>query len=134
MRASSPAPLVGLAGLLRRLVTHDVETGRSRAYPDLQPLELDVPPDRAFDLAVAAARETPRWTITELDPGRGRIAAEARTPVLRFVDDVVLRIEPADGGSRVRMRSTSRVGIYDFGTNARRVRAYLDRLAAMAGG
>lgn len=132
MSASHPAPAVGLGAFLRRLVTHDVETGNSRAYPDLEPLELELPPDRVFDLAVAAAREMERWTLTDIDPRGGRIEAEARTRLLRFVDDVVVRVEPLDDGSRVRVRSTSRVGIYDFGTNARRVRAYLDRIRAVA--
>ena len=133
MGAPNPSPLAGLGTFLRRLITHDVETGRSPAYPDLEPLEIDVPAGRAFDLAVGAAREMERWTIVELDSERGRVQAEARTPTLRFVDDVVVRIESLDGRSRVRVRSRSRVGIYDFGTNARRIRAYLERLRRLAG-
>lgn len=127
-----PTRSAGFGTRLRRLVTHDVETGRSRAYPGLEPLDLGLPPDRAFDLAVAAAREMERWTITGLTPERGRLEAEARTLILRFVDDVTVRVESRDEGSRVRVRSTSRVGIYDFGTNARRIRTYLDRVRAKA--
>lgn len=132
MNDPDPARSAGFVTRLRRLVTHDVETGRSRAYPDLEPLELGLPSDRAFDLVVAATREMERWTITGLAPERGRLEAEARTRILRFVDDVTVRVESRDDGSRVRMRSTSRVGIYDFGTNARRIRTYLDRLRAKA--
>jgi uncharacterized protein (DUF1499 family) len=67
------------------------------------------------------------------DPEAGEIRAEARTPRLGFVDDVRIRARPlSGGGTRVDVRSTSRVGIYDFGTNARRIRAYLERLALRA--
>lgn len=115
---------------LRRLVTHDVETGRSEAYPDLQPLELAVLPDRAFDLALAVARGMERWSVSAALREEGRIEAEARTPRLGFVDDVTVRVERADGQSRIRVRSASRVGIFDFGANVARIRDYLDRLAA----
>jgi uncharacterized protein (DUF1499 family) len=42
---------------------------------------------------------------------------------------VVIRVRSADGGSRVDVRSLSRVGVGDVGTNANRIRAYLDGLA-----
>ena len=41
-----------------------------------------------------------------------------------------IRVRPADGGSRVDVRSLSRVGGGDAGTNAKRIRAYLDALRA----
>ncbi|MDX1660241.1 MAG: DUF1499 domain-containing protein [Gemmatimonadota bacterium] len=112
-----------------RLRTNDVETGESDAYPDVQPLELDIEPDTAWRMARAAAEAMPRWTILDEDPGSRRIRAEATTPVLRFTDDVWIRVEPCDGGSRVYVRSASRIGVTDFGTNARRIRDYLSRLA-----
>jgi len=43
-----------------------------------------------------------------------------------FKDDVLIRLRPADGGSRVDVRSLSRVGGGDVGTNPKRIRAYLD--------
>ena len=49
---------------------------------------------------------------------------------LAFQDDVVIRIAPtADNGSRVDIRSVSRVGLSDVGTNARRIRAFLKKFA-----
>jgi uncharacterized protein (DUF1499 family) len=45
-----------------------------------------------------------------------------------FKDDVVIRVRPLDAGSVIDVRSLSRIGGSDFGTNARRVRAYLRRL------
>ena len=49
-----------------------------------------------------------------------------------FKDDVVIRITPAGSGSRVDVRSVSRVGRSDLGANARRIREFLRQLAAGA--
>ena len=122
--------MTGLTRRLRRLLIHDVRTGETDAYPDLEPLDLPLGPGPAFAAALAAARSMPGWTIVVADPEAGEIRAEARTSRLGFVDDVRIRARPlSGGGTRVDVRSTSRVGIYDFGTNARRIRAYLERLA-----
>ena len=51
----------------------------------------------------------------------GRIEAVARTPILGFRDDVVVRVRADPDGARVDIRSTSRYGRHDFGTNAARV-------------
>jgi uncharacterized protein (DUF1499 family) len=46
---------------------------------------------------------------------------EARTPFLRFADDLELLIEPGRG--LVQVRSASRIGVSDLGANRRRVEA-----------
>jgi len=38
---------------------------------------------------------------------------------------VVVRVRASDAGSRIDVRSKSRVGLSDVGANARRVRAFL---------
>lgn len=91
---------------------------------------MGLAPDAAFAAAREVARATPRWRIVEDDPAARRLRAEARTRLLRFTDDVWIDVEPRGAGCRVQVRSASRVGFTDFGTNARRVRAYLARLAA----
>lgn len=104
------------------------------AYPDLRPLVLTVPPRRAFALAVEAANES-GWEVVESDLGfgeLGRIEAVDTTFWFRFKDDVVVRIVPHEAGSRVDVRSKSRVGRSDVGTNAKRIRAYLALLAEKA--
>jgi uncharacterized protein (DUF1499 family) len=45
----------------------------------------------------------------------------------------VIRVRPTDAGSRVDVRSVSRVGVSDMGTNAARVRAYLAELEERIG-
>lgn len=119
----------GLARLLQRARTNVARTDESEPYPDLVPLPLDLPPNAAYAAALSAARAMPLWQVVSEDPGAGRIVALATTPRIKFVDDVEIVVEGAGAGSRVRVRSSSRVGKTDFGTNARRIRAFLARLA-----
>jgi len=120
---------VSVGRLLLRARTNVAQTDGVEPYPDLAPLVLDLPPNAAFAAALSAARAMPLWHVTSEDPGAGRIAACATTPRMKFVDDVEITVEPSGAGSRIRVRSASRVGLTDFGTNARRIRAYLARLA-----
>lgn len=99
------------------------------AYPDVRPASLALSPDRAFARALAVAREM-GWTIVEAAEAEGRIEATDETFWFGFTDDIVIRITPAAGtGSRVDIRSASRVGQSDLGKNAQRIRAFLARLA-----
>lgn len=72
------------------------------------------------------------WTVHLVDPAKGHIEATDAVSFIRFYDDVAIRITPADGGrtSRVDVRSVSRIGISDFGVNARRIRTFLKALTA----
>ncbi|MDF1792838.1 MAG: DUF1499 domain-containing protein [Thalassobaculaceae bacterium] len=101
---------------------------RQRAgYPDIGPLFLKTPVAELFPRTHTAALDM-GWVIRELTAEEGRIEAVATTALLRFKDDVVVRLRPDGGGTRVDLRSRSRVGVHDLGTNARRIRAFLDRL------
>ena len=101
---------------------------QKRGYPDLKPLELKEPPATAFVRALDAAKAM-GWEIAAADAGAGRIEATAKTPWFGFKDDVVVRIAPTAAGSRIDVRSVSRVGRGDLGTNAKRIRNYLEKLA-----
>jgi uncharacterized protein (DUF1499 family) len=92
-------------------------------YPDIRPLELDLAPAPAFDRALATARAQ-GWEIVAAVPSEGRIEATATTFWFGFKDDVVIRITPAESGSRLDIRSKSRVGRSDVGANAARIRAF----------
>jgi uncharacterized protein (DUF1499 family) len=98
-----------------------------RGYPDIKPVELPLPPAEAFARALDAAKGM-GWEIAASDKAAGRIEATATTPWFGFHDDVVIRVVPAPKGSRIDVRSVSRVGRGDFGTNAKRIRAYLGKL------
>src|SRR5439155_14479453 len=102
---------------------------QKKAYPDIAPVTLAVPPKEAFERALKAA-EAKGWTIVATDPAAGRIEGYQRSRWFGFTDDVVVRITAADGGSRVDARSVSRWGRNDFGVNAARVRGFLAALRA----
>jgi uncharacterized protein (DUF1499 family) len=98
-----------------------------KAYPDIKPLELPVPQQQAFSRALAAA-ESMGWTMVASNPAEGRIEATDTTFWYGFKDDIVVRVAAAGGGSKVDVRSVSRVGRSDIGINAQRIRNYLAKL------
>jgi len=104
-----------------------VASQQREAYPDLGTLRLAEPADRVFARALEAARDM-GWEIVAADPEDGRIEATATTFWYGFRDDVVIRVRPDGEFSLVDVRSVSRVGRSDAGTNARRIRSYLERL------
>jgi uncharacterized protein (DUF1499 family) len=106
-----------------------VAAQQRKAYPDIQPVVLSVTPMQAYERALDAVRRL-GWKVVAADANAGRIEAIDTTFWYRFKDDVAIRIRPAAAGSRIDVRSVSRVGIGDLGTNARRVRAYLAALKA----
>jgi uncharacterized protein (DUF1499 family) len=99
------------------------------AYPDIAPITLPDPPERAFERALAAARSL-GWEIVAAEPTQGRIEATDTTRWFGFKDDVVIRVRPAGAGSRVDVRSESRVGRSDVGANAARIRRFRSALGA----
>ena len=105
----------------------DIAALQRKGYPDIVPLRLRVPPDQAFERALRAARDS-GWEIVAAKREEGRIEATDTTFWFGFKDDVVIRITPALDGSRVDVRSLSRVGKSDVGTNAKRIRAYFRKL------
>ena len=84
-------------------------------------------PEATFSKALAAA-EAAGWEVVKSDPRTGQIEAVATSFWFGFKDDVLVRVTPDGSGSRVDVRSKSRVGRGDMGTNARRIQAYFERL------
>jgi|SRR5579885_2240135 uncharacterized protein (DUF1499 family) len=101
------------------------------AYSDIKPDDTDASPQEAYEavLKVIAKR---RWRIVDARPPQsgaprdGLIEAIARTPILGFRDDVVVRVRATPDGARIDVRSASRYGRHDLGGNAERVRALID--------
>jgi uncharacterized protein (DUF1499 family) len=121
-RTTNPAQYAGL---------YAAEQQRE-AYPEVTPLELSVPAKAAYDQALALVNKR-RWLVLDArapQPNRrdGRIEAVARTPIMGFRDDIVIRIRGVEESSRVDMRSSSRYGFHDLGSNASRIRAFLTNL------
>lgn len=97
---------------------------QEKAYPDIKTLDMAVPADQAFDKALGVAKSM-GWDIVAQSKPEGRIEATDTTFWFGFKDDIVIRIQSADSGSRVDIRSESRIGLSDVGVNAKRVRAFL---------
>jgi uncharacterized protein (DUF1499 family) len=107
------------------------------AYPDLEPLEQDASAQSAYQAALAVVTKR-RWRIVDQRPPlasrrEGRIEAVARTPIMGFREDVVVRIRDTGDGSRIDVRSSSRYGTFDFGSNAVRVRRLIDEIDDVIG-
>jgi len=100
------------------------------AYPDIEPIEADASVQASYEAALAVIRKR-RWNVVEARPPQpprreGRIEAVARTPIMGFRDDIVVRVRAEREGSRIDVRSSSRYGSFDFGANAARVRALVE--------
>ncbi|MGY3238993.1 MULTISPECIES: DUF1499 domain-containing protein [unclassified Bradyrhizobium] len=105
-------------------------------YPDIEPIELEIPVDRAYAIARRLVIKR-KWTIIderEPQPPRrmGRIEAVARTPIMGFREDVSIRVVPDGDDSRVDIRSASRYFESDLGSNAARVTKFIDDLNTAA--
>jgi len=115
----------------------DAAALQRRFYSDIEPLLVSVTPQEAFDAAMTVITKR-KWRVVDSrapQAGRreGRIEAVARTPVMGFRDDVVVRIRPVEDGARVDMRSASRYGRHDFGANASRIRSLSSDIDDVAG-
>lgn len=106
----------------------EVAAQQKAAYPDVAPIVLPEPPARAFARAEATARSL-GWEVVAAGAREGRIEATATTRWFGFKDDVVIRVRPDAAGSRVDVRSKSRVGRSDTGTNAARIREFRSELS-----
>lgn len=103
------------------------------AYPDIQPLVVGMPAEEVLESARAVA-EAVGWRVVSVNAEAGLLEATDTTFWFGFKDDVAVRLRPAEaGGTRVDVRSISRVGLGDLGANAARVRRFLEGLRSATG-
>lgn len=115
------------------------------AYADIEPYDTDSSAQESYAAAMKVIGRR-KWRVVDARPPQaaplpnlvtertpppaairdGIIEAIARTPILGFRDDVIVRVRATSDGSRIDVRSASRYGRLDFGTNATRVRALID--------
>ncbi|MEZ5421133.1 MAG: DUF1499 domain-containing protein [Vicinamibacterales bacterium] len=125
----SGGPAAGAADPERPRPAPEVINQQIAAYPEIRPLFLSIPADEAHRKALALVGSR-GWEVVAADEAGRRIEATDTTFWFRFKDDVALRVSAVpDGTSRVDMRSVSRIGRSDIGTNARRIRDFLADLA-----
>ncbi len=107
----------------------EVAKVQQKAYPDIKSLVVKTPPAETVQKAIDAARGR-GWEIVSTDTPTGRVEATDTTTWFGFKDDIVVRVRPeATGGSRVDVRSVSRVGGGDVGANAKRIREFLKAMS-----
>jgi uncharacterized protein (DUF1499 family) len=105
-------------------------------WPDIEPVDLDVPVQRAYEITLGLVTKRKWLVIDERAPQPprriGRIEAVARTPIMGFREDVSIRITPDGEGSRVDIRSSSRYFESDLGSNASRVAKLIEDINTVA--
>lgn len=105
----------------------EYRTLHQKAYGDLRSIMVRGPVAQATEKAAKVAKDM-GWTIVTVDPAKGVVEATDAVSYIRFYDDVVIRVTPVEGGSRVDVRSVSRVGVSDLGVNAKRIRAFMSAM------
>jgi uncharacterized protein (DUF1499 family) len=106
------------------------------AYPDIEPVDLEVPVQRAYEITLQLVNKR-KWLVIDERPPLpqrriGRIEAVARTPIMGFREDVSIRVTPDGEDSRVDIRSSSRYFESDLGSNAARVTKLIDDINTAA--
>jgi len=96
---------------------------RRQSHSNMEPKFFAHPSSTIFQAALTVAN-TMQWEVAAAVEAEGRIEATATTRLMRFKDDVVIRIRPTVDGAKLDIRSASRVGSSDLGTNARRIHRF----------
>jgi uncharacterized protein (DUF1499 family) len=107
-----------------------------KAYPDIEPVDIQLPVQRAYEIALQLVHKR-KWLVIDERPPQpplrpGRIEAVARTPIMGFREDVAIRVAPDGDDSRVDIRSASRYFESDLGSNAVRVSKFADDINTAA--
>jgi len=105
----------------------EVAEQQRQAYPDIMTLIIPTDKDRVFAAAEAALRAM-KLNVIDVNAAEGRIEATQTSMFYGFTDDLVVRVVADGVGSKVDVRSKSRVGRSDLGQNAKRIRAFLQEL------
>jgi uncharacterized protein (DUF1499 family) len=99
------------------------------AYPGVKPFEVEANPDEVFNMVLGVVSQRGWRVLDSVSPRGGerdgRIEAVAQTLIMGFREDVVIRVRSGEKGVRIDMRSASRYGDRDFGTNARRIERFM---------
>ena len=124
LRADAPNP-VEYAGV-------EVATQQRAAYPELQTLNYTQSKSELVE-ATKQVIDHLGWQLVNIDADQGIVEATDRTMWFGFKDDVIVRI--TDNGSKrlVDIRSKSRVGGSDLGTNAERIHKFIEELDKVLG-
>lgn len=95
---------------------------------ELKPLTVKLAPPDATVAAEKIAKQL-GWSVMLSDPPNGQLEAVRYSFWYGLASDIAVRITPTDDGSRIDVRSASRVAGADTGSNAGQVKEFLDELA-----
>jgi uncharacterized protein (DUF1499 family) len=111
--------------------TPDQAAMEAAGYPDIGPMYLERSAPEVFALVSEAVHRLGWNVVVNEAPGEsgvGRIEATDKTMIMGFTDDVVIRVKGDDAHALIDMRSASRYGKVDFGTNAARIRKFYNEV------
>jgi len=100
------------------------------AYPDIATIMVEMDSTQAYQLALGVASDL-GWRVVDSEPpnlngdGAALIEATSRSLFFGFVSDIAIRIRPGATETAIDVRSVSRLGGHDFGSNARGVRKFI---------
>lgn len=102
------------------------------AYPDVEPIVVDLDADEAFALVLKTAKAI-GWKVVDRRPpggrtGEGHADFLDKSLIMGLDEDVTVRLKPLPGQTRIDLRSASRYGRHDFGANAKRIMAFAEEL------
>jgi uncharacterized protein (DUF1499 family) len=128
----STAAYAARAGFQPKGVPAARRAAQRGAYPDIEPIVVDLDADEAFALVLKTAKAV-GWRLADQRPpggrtGEGHADFLARTLILGFDEDVTVRLKPLPGQTRIDLRAASRYGRHDFGANAARITAFAEEL------
>ena len=109
-----------------------VSEQQAAAYPDIAPRQVAIKPMELLPTVEEVAQSL-GWKLIGSDEFMLRVEAQESSLLFGFVDDVVIRLTDTPYGSRVDVRSVSRMGRGDFGANAKRIRRFYESLCAVPG-
>ncbi|PKG79616.1 DUF1499 domain-containing protein [Shewanella sp. Actino-trap-3] len=106
----------------------EIAAQQLKAFPTIGPIASDLSVEAAYQKALTVAK-TMGWIIVAQDPKALRFESTATTPFFNFADDVVIVVSALEQGSRIDLRSVSRIGIGDAGVNAKRIQEFSQRFS-----
>ncbi len=125
-----PGPM---ARVKHYLTTNVAETTQDSPYPELRMREYDYPTDQLFSLLEASVAEL-GWQIDGQRDQVYSLHAVVTTPLLRYQDDVLIRLIPiSTNRNHLYVRSSSRKGRGDLGTNTRHILDLYSQIEKLVG-
>lgn len=108
---------------------------QASAYPDIKPMRIERSSEEAYALVVDAVKRLKMEIVRDEAPDPeagtpGEIEAVDRTLIMGFYEDIAVRVSGDRESARVDIRSASRFGSADMGSNAEGVRELMKEIQA----